>query len=450
MNVLIVGLGEVGSHLAKVLSQEGKSVTVLDADKHKIERVADSLDVTAIEGDGARPEFLDRAEAASADLLLAVSNDDNVNMLTCLFGKRMGARKTVLRVKDLTSIKRFRTFFKKNLLYDLVLSLEDLAAEEIVKTLRQNQAVGVETFAEGKIQLRRLRLKEDSSLLGIPVKDLKIPPGVLMTAIDRDHEIIIPGGDDILQAGDEVFALGEPKAVAGLEKKTGVRPNYLRNVVLYGSSGIVMHVCEALHRLRVQTRILVDDRDQAERLSAQLENTVVLHGDGTDLALLEEERVGDANAFLGLSDDDERNLMSCQLARSLDVGRTVALVQKSDYVRIYENLGIDVAVSPRLLCSNRILSFIRGGGISTIATFEEGKAEVLELVVKAGSRIVGRTLAKAGFPRGCVVGAIARETGEIVIPRGEDKVLAGDSLVLFVLKAVVDRVLAMAGVRREK
>ncbi|MEM7200346.1 MAG: Trk system potassium transporter TrkA [Planctomycetota bacterium] len=448
MNVLIVGLGEVGSHLAKVLSQEGKAVTVLDFDSLRLKSVADNLDVNAVKGDGSRLECLERADASSADLLLAVSNDDRVNMLTCLFGRRMGAKKTVLRVKDMTSIRRFRTFYRKNLQYDLLLSLEDLAADEIVKTIRQNQAVGVETFAEGKIQLRRLRLTEESSMLGIPVKELKIPDGVLIAAIDRDHEIIIPGGDDVLASGDEMFVLGEPKAMATLEKKTGVRPTYLHDVLLYGASGTTAHVSNLLARLRVQTRILVEDREEAERLSAELDGATVLHGQGTDLSLLQEERVGEADAFLGLSHDDEKNLMACQLARSLGVARTVALVQKSDYVSIYEKIGIDVAVSPRLLCANRILSFIRAGSVSSIASFEEGKAEVLEVEVRPGSKLVGRTLAKAGFPRGCVVGAIARESGDILIPRGEDVVQAGDSLVLFALRAVLDKALNLAGVAK--
>ena len=449
MNIMIVGLGEVGSHLAKILSTEGHSVTVIDSDVHKLHRVSEALDVHAIRGDGSQPDVLDKADAASADLLLAVSNDDNVNKLTCLFAKRMGTKKAVIRVKDLTSLRKYRTFFRKNLQYDLVLSLEDLAAEEIVKTIRQNQAVAVETFAEGKVQLRRLRLNEESSLLGVPVKDLKIPTGVLITAIDRDHEVVIPGGSDILQVNDEVFALGNPKSIASLEKKTGVRSTYLRRVVMFGATAIVRHVCEALHRLRAETRVIVEDRADAERLSASLKGAVVLHGNATDLALLQEEGVADADAFLGLSEEDEKNLMSCQLARSLDVKRTVALVQKPDYVSIYQRLGIDVAVSPRLLCANRILSFVRGGSVSTIATIEDGKAEVLEVEIKPGSKLVGRSLAKAGFPRGCVVGAIAREGGEIVIPRGEDKIEALDNLVLFVMSDVIDKVFDLAGVARE-
>jgi trk system potassium uptake protein TrkA len=449
MNILIIGLGEVGSHLAKVLSMEGHRVSVIDCDLHRLRRVTDSLDVQAVHGDGSRPDVLDRAEADRADLLLAVSNDDNVNMLACLFAKRIGTKQSVLRVKDLTPFRRFRTFFKKNLMFDLVLSIEELAAVEIVKTIRQNQAIAVENFAEGKIQMRRLRLGEESRLVGVAVKDLKIPAGMLITAIDRDHQILIPSGDDVIQRDDEVFVLGEPKAVGAFEKLTGIRSASLRSVIMYGGSGIVAQVCDALQRLRVDTRVIVPDRDEAEQLAARLDGAVVLQGEATDVALLREEKIGEADAFLGLSNHDELNLMSCQLAANLGVPRTVALVQKPDYVSLYERLGVGVAISPRLLCANSILSFVRSGSVATIATIEEGKAEVLQIEVRPGSRMVGRTLREAGLPRGAVVGAIARQNGDIVIPRGEDRIEALDNLVIFVMTEVVDKVLAAAGISRE-
>jgi len=444
VKIVIVGLGEVGTHLAKVLSQEHHSVTVVDSDRDRIRRVSDQLDVTAVHGDGSQPAILDMADAPMADLLLAVSNNDNVNMLTCLFGKRMGARKTVLRLKDVGAFRKARTFFRKNLQYDLMLCLDEIAAEEVVKTIRQNQAVGVESFAEGKIQLRRLRLAEESKLIGVPVKDLKIPSGVLITAIDRDRHVIIPGGGDILQAGDDIFVLGEPKSIASVEKKTGVRANYLRKVAMYGSTGLVVRIADALKRLHVDVRVLVSDRASAMKLSDELEGVTVLHADVTDAAVLEEEHIGEVDAFLGLSDQDERNLISCQLTRNMGAKRTVALVNKPDYVNLYEQLGVDVAISPRLLCANRILSFVRSGSVSTIAIIEEGEAEVMELEVGPSSKLVGKTLAEARFPRGCVVGAIVRESGEIVIPRGEDKLMSQDNLVLFVLNQVIDKVVELA------
>ncbi|MGE3173126.1 MAG: Trk system potassium transporter TrkA [Planctomycetota bacterium] len=449
MNILIVGLGEVGSYLAKVLSTEGHAITIVDSDIHRLRRVADLLDVQAVHGDGARPDVLDKAEAHSADLLLAVSNDDKVNMLTCLFGKRIGAKKTVLRLKDTTAFRRSKTFFRKNLMYDLLLSLDDLAAEEIVKTVRLHQAVGVDHFAEGKVQMRRFKLDESSAFVGIAVKDLKIPTGMLITAIVRDHEVIVPGGSDVLAVGDEVFVLGEPKSIAAFEKKTGAKRTYLKSVVVFGSSGVAVQVCQAMHRHGVNTRAIVDNREEAERLSEILQGVVVLHAEATDLNFLQEENVGDANAFLGISDQDERNLMSCQLARNLGTARTVALVQKPDYVSLYQQLGIDVAVSPRLLCANRILAFVRSRSISTIATIEEGKAEVLEIQVQPGSTLVGKALKNAGFPRGCVVGAITREEGEVLIPTGDDEIHADDQMVLFVLAKVTDEVMDLAGIVRE-
>jgi trk system potassium uptake protein TrkA len=449
MNILIVGLGEVGSYLSKVLSTEGHVITVIDPDLQRMRRVADLLDVQAVHGDGARPDVLDRAEAHQADLLLAVSNDDKVNMLTCLFGKRMGAKKTVMRLRDTSAVRRSRTFFRKNLQYDLLLSLDDLAAEELAKTVMQNQALGVDNFAAGKVQLRRFVLAPDGPFTGQFVKDLKLPSGMLITAIDRDHEVLVPGGDDDLRAGDEIFVLGEPKALVAFEKRIGHKQQKARNVVLFGGSGIALQVALALQRDHVDVRVIVEDRGEAERLSEALKSVVVLHADATDLNFLQEEHVGECDAFLGISEEDERNLMSCQLAKSLGVVRTVALVQKPDYVSLYQRLGIDIAVSPRLLCANRILAFVRSRSISTIATIEEGKAEVLEIELQAGSELAGKTMKEAGFPRGCVVAAITREDGTVLIPRGDDDLRAHDQMVLFVLHAVVDEVLALAGIVRE-
>ncbi len=449
MNILIVGLGEVGSYLAKVLSTEGHSITVVDPDRDRIRRVADLLDVRAVHGDGSRPDVLDRAEAHSADLLLAVANDDKVNMLTTLFGKRMGAKKTVLRLHDTSAVRRSRTFFRKNLHYDLLLSLDDLAAEEIVKIVRQSKAIGVENFAEGKVQMRRFKLAAGGPFTGQLVKDIKIPSGMLITAIDRDHEVIVPGGDDDLRVDDELFVLGEPKAIASFEKKIGGKKAPTRNVVIYGAAGIAQQVSQALQREHVGVRVIVENRHEAERLSEVLKGVVVLHAEATDLNFLQEEHVGDADAFLGVSNEDERNLMSCQLARTLGVKRTVALVHKPDYVSLYQQLGIDTAVSPRLLCANRILAFVRSRSISTIATIEEGQAEVLELEIGAGSTLIGKALKAAGFPRGCVVAAITRDDGNVVIPRGDDVIKPMDRMVIFALQAVVDDVLQLAGVDRE-
>ncbi len=450
MNILIVGLGEVGSFLAKILSTEGHAVTVVDTDLHRLKRVSELLDLQAVHGDGSRPDVLDKADAPDADLVLAVSSDDKVNMLTCLFGKRMGARQTVLRLHDTAAYRKSTTFFRKNLQFDLLLSLDDLAAEEVVKTISAGQAIGIENFAGGRVQMRRLRLPEASTLVGSPIRELKLPAEVLITAIDRAHDVIIPGGDDVIEPGDEIFVLGEPKALAAFEKKARLKSTFVRKVVVYGATGVSVKVCQALARRGVNVRVIVEDRGEAEHLSEVLQGVVVLHADITDTGFLHEERIGDADAFAALSDRDERNLISCQLLRTLTVKRTVALVHKPDYAPLYERLGVDVSVSPRLLCANRILAFVRSRSISSIASIEEGKAEVLELEVQPGSKLDGCSLREARLPRGCVVAAITRaDGGECRIPRGDDVIAAHDDLVLFVMHDVIDQVVAMAGVLRD-
>ena len=446
MNILIVGLGEVGTHLARALSAQKHRVTVIDPDLARLERIRSDKDAdcTTVRGDGSRPDVLDRADAADADLLLAVSNDDNANMLSCLFGKRIGAKQTVLRVKDMTPFQAFRTFFRKNLEFDYVLSLEELAATEIVKTIRQNKAVGVENFAEGKIQLRRLRLDASSSMVGQKVRDMKSPDGMLVAAIDRAHEVIIPSGDDMFLEGDEVLAIGEPKSIQAFESRAGMKATILRNIAMFGSTGVVRQVYERLkaHPSVKMMKIIAADEEEADQMAewVRTKNAGVILGDATDQKMLKEE-VGGYDVFLGLSDVDEMNLMTCQLARKIGIERTVALVHKRDYVAIYQELGVTSAVSPRLLCADAIVSFVRKGSISTIATIEEGKAEVIEIEIQRGSRLVGRRVSELGLPRGVMIGAIAREDGHVVVPRGDTEIRALDNLVIFVLTDVMPKLM---------
>ena len=281
------------------------------------------------------------------------------------------------------------------------------------------------------------------------VKDMKIPAGMLIVAIERDDQVIVPGGGDELLAGDQIFARGEPRAIESFEKKIGDRRSKPRKIVVFGGTRIAQHVCSALQREHVSVQMIVEERAEAERMSEALAGVTVLHGSATDINVLKEERVAEVDAFLGISDQDERNLMSCQLARNLGTRSTVALVHKPDYVSLYQQLGIDIAVSPRLLCANRILAFVRSRSISSIATIAEGKAEVLEIEVQAGSKLAGKQIKDAGLPRGCVVAAITREDGSVVIPGGGDEILAQEQMVLFVLEEVVDEVLGLAGIVRE-
>ncbi len=435
MNILIVGMGEVGLHLARVLSEERHSVTVIDPDTVRIQRVGEA-DVQVVLGDATHPHVLDEADAATADLVLGVSDSDQVNMLSCYLAKRMGARHSIVRVRDKEHYRRYRSFLRKNLLYDEVLSLEDLAAEEIAKIVRRNRAVAVENFLGGQVTLRVVPVKEDSPLVGKTLKELRIR-GLLVVAVERGDDTLIPDGNQDFLPGDLVYVLGRPRDVEDFEAQIGHHRGRTRNVVIFGSSNVSFQATRLLERHGLKLRLFCDDHDRsldfAERLSDQ---TQVLHVDGVDLEFFKEGHVGIADAFVGASASDEQNLLTCQLARELGCERTIALVSRPDYSELYNVIGITKAVAPRVLCSNAIVNHVQAGKLRFLAAIHEGKARVCATTLGHGSVLIGKPLKEAKFPKGCVLAAIQRSADgheEVLIPTGEDLLREDDSLILFLL-----------------
>ncbi len=453
MNILVIGMGEVGFHVAKVLSEAKHSVTVLDPDPVKVKRAGESLDVQTLRGDGTLPRVLDEADAGGMDLVLAVTDNDRSNMLSCLLARRMGAQAAIVRVRDQEDYRNYRSLLRKNILFDEMLSLEDLAAEEIAKIVRRNQAVSLENFLEGKVTLRVLPVKEKSPLLGKPLKDIKLQGNVLVVATRRDLVTQIPDGDFRFLVEDEVYVLGRPGSVEEFEAWMGAHRGRTRNAILFGASSVAFHAARALERHGVKIRLLADGREKSERLAELLDSTTVLRVDGIDIEAFKEEHVGQADVFVAASEIDERNLLACQVASKLGCERTIALVSSSDYVDIYEEIGIDRAVSPRLLCSDAIMAYVQAGKLQMLAMFDEGAAKVCTAKLAPGAALVGRALKDAGFPKGCVVGAIQRSTAEdaeVVIPQGDQVLAADDQLILFMLSKVEQKVFELLSAKARR
>jgi trk system potassium uptake protein TrkA len=443
MNVLIIGMGEVGYHVAKVLSAAKHSVTVIDSDPLKVKRASEALDVQTLQGDGTLPRILDEADAGSMDLVLCVTDSDRSNMLSCMLARRMGAQGGIVRVKDIEDYRSYRSLLRRNLLFDEMLSLEDLAAEEISKVVRRNQAVAVENFLDGQVTLRILRVKKGSPLLGSPLRESKLPAELNVVAVRREGRTLIPDGDQTFAVDDEVYVLGRPQTAEEFEAWMGDHKGRTRNVVVFGGSRVAFRAARSLERQGIKVRLLADDKESCDRMAGQLEQTVVLLVEGVDIEAFREEHVGRADAFVAASDVDERNLLSCQIAAKLGCKRTIALVSSSDYVDIYEEIGIDRAVSPRLLCSDAIMARVHAGKMQALAILDEGLAKVCAARVPPGGALAGQTLRRAGFPKGCVVGAIQRqadEQAEVIIPRGDQVLEEGDTLILFLLTAIEPRV----------
>lgn len=440
MNIVILGAGEVGYHLADILSREEHRVAIVDPDPDKGQRIAECLDVKIITGDGTSVEVLTQCATSKADLFVAVTDNDHVNLLACHLARELGAKRRILRLKDLSRLSGFRYFYKRSIGFDVVLSSEELAAEEILNTVAEQNALEVEHFAEGRIQLRRLRITEESEVTSGPLSGVRLPAGILIGAIWRKERFFVPGGADQLALEDQIYLIGRPVDLDAFERMTGAKSRGRRSVVVMGGGGIGREIANKLAwREEISVRIIERDKARAEALGADVSGGVmVLRGDATDLDLLIEERIGEANVFVATSDDDEDNMVACQLARSLGVERTIALVNKGSYRQIYDLLGIDRAISPRVLCAQRIMRFVRSSSVASIAVIGDGRAEVLEMEVHL-PRGKPQKVKGMGLTRGAMVGAIVR-ADEVIIPRDDTVVEEGDHVIVFSLAGNLEEV----------
>ncbi len=439
MNVIVVGAGEVGSHLARFLTKEAHGVTIVDRDAKSLRRAARVTDVQTVEGHGSSYPTLEKAGAATADLVVAVTHDDELNMVACTVAKRLGARRTVVRVHAAQDLLDNQFVYKDILGFDLIISPEEVTALEILRICRGQNATPVENYAGGRLQMRRLEILDDSPAAGESFKDLKIVNSVRATGIVRGTEVVIPRGDTVLESRDYVMLIGMPEGLDKAEKILGGRRDLPKRVLVSGGGPIALLVARDLGALGVKVRIIEPDRDAAEQLSRDLEGAEVVHGAGTDMELLNQEGVHRAGYFISLTPNDEVNLLACQLAKSLGAEKTIALVNRSDYAALVSRLGVDHAVSPRKLVARRITNWVRSESQGAITQIHHGAAEVLDLGVAKDWKHAGLTLTEIPFPQGSVVGAIIRGD-DVIIPGGETIAQAGDHMLVFAKREVLEEI----------
>ncbi len=450
MDITVIGAGEVGFHLADILSREDHRVSVIDTDPVKSRRIMESLDVQVVLGDGTDADVLNRGGVSRADLVVVVTDDDKANMLTAVLAKSLGAKRIILRLHDLDRLDQYHFFYKQALGFDVVLSTEEFAADEIVSTVREHHALEVESFAGGRIQTRRYRLDSGSKLAGLSLAELDLPTGVLIGAVSRGEQLSIPKGDYILAEGEQIWVIGKSHALDAFELANGAPPLRRRSVVIMGAGGIGRAVVRRLQQIQgLAIRVIECDTVRAKAFAAEFpSDVIVLEGDASDLDLLHEERIGEANIFIATSGDDEQNMVACLLVHSLGTERTIALVNKASYRQIYDLLGIDQAISPRILCANKILRFVRSGSISAISVLGEGKAEVIELEVRLPGKKTSAKVKSLDLPSGAVLGALVHGD-DTCVPHGDTVVEEGDHVIVFALPELVDRVLEVFDASRE-
>lgn len=433
-----MGAGEVGFHLAKILSQEKHDIVVIDRNPSQLERVNESLDVMTLEGNGSHAGILEQAGTPDADILIAVTSSDEINFTSCVIAHRLGARKKIVRINDPDFLAQQSEIRAEDFGIDLVISPEWLAAQEIIRLIRRSAATEVLEFADGRIQLIGLRLDQDSPLINRPLAQVvegydDVP--FRAVAIIRGLRTIIPTGKDVFKKGDQVFVISKTEMVPEMLKLAGKESAKFENIMILGGGEIGRLVAEELEE-ELSVKLIESSKETSAKLADVLQKTMVIQGEGKDLDLLATEGIMDMDAYVAVTRDEEDNIISCLMAKHLKVKKAIAHVEKLDYIPLANTIGIDALVNRKLSAATAILKFVRKGEIVSVATLHGVEAEVIELVARRDSAVTKKPLKDLKFPEGAIIGCVIRN-GTVTIPVGTTQIKPDERVVVFSLPRAI-------------
>jgi trk system potassium uptake protein TrkA len=442
MRVLICGGGQVGALTARRLIREGNEVTIVDPNPERCEELESTLDAHVVNGSASRITSMHKAGVATAQMVIAVTDHDEVNLLACLIAQAESPdciKVARIRTHEVEEWKRLAE--KSGLRLDLVIHTEEVLAKKIMRVIRLPGVSDIYEFADGQIRLFGMNVERGSRLAGRTLVDLQEdgpPENSLVALIFRGPQVIVPHGAVELRVGDHLYVLATRENLLDVIEFMGLRrTTKLERVFILGGKQLGITCAELLEEQGVSVKLFEKDTRRAGRIAEILDKTIVLHADGTDQRILEEESIEGVDAYLALTNDDEDNIIASLLARRLGAHKVVALINRLNYLPLAQRLGVHTTVSPRLAAVDRILQFVRKGRVLSVTTFREEEAEALELVATEKSKYVGKKLRDLRFPRGSIVGAIVRPDGEAVVPRGEVEIQPGDRVLFFALESVV-------------
>ncbi|WP_418249007.1 Trk system potassium transporter TrkA [Dialister succinatiphilus] len=431
MRIIVIGAGHLGYIIAELLSNEGYDVVVVDSDGDKLEAVRNDLDVLTVLADGTSPSFM-RSQARGSDLLVAVTAIDEVNIIACILAKKNGIPHTIARIRDPKFLAEPVDYIKENFDIDLVLSPELITAREISRLVMTPSAINVEDFAGGRVRLLESKISPRSPYAHRELKDIKLPPSVLIALILRDHHMIIPHGNDRLLPLDNVYFLGNPESLEKLSLHSSAKyQRRTKKALIIGAGRTGQALAPMLERQGISVKVIDNNEDHCQQMAGKLKKGMVLCGDGTDMDLLTHEGVSEADTVICTTKDERLNLMMALLAKHLGAGQTMVRVTRTEYISLMQQVGIDIVLSTRLLAAGEVLGFVRSGSVVSVSLLEGARVQAIEIVLTEGSKAVGLPLMKANIPRSCLVGAYVRN-GYVYIPDGHSVLSAGDSVILIV------------------
>ncbi len=436
MKIIIVGGGKVGYTLAQQLATEEHDIILIDSDAEVLNHADETLDIMCIRGNGASVEILREANISETDLLIAVTDGDELNMICCVIGKKLGAKFTVARIRNTDYSNEYK-MLKQELELNMVINPEMDAADEIARMIQFPSATNVETFANNMLEMVEFRVLETDPIVNIKLMDLtkKLPSKVLFCAVRKDDEITIPKGNFTFCADDTVYVIGERKDINKFFNYLGRSSHRAKNVTIIGGSRIAIYLAWLLEELNMNVKIIELNKERCLLLSEILPNTLIIHGDGTDQEVLDNENIQTADATIALTDMDEENLISSLYAHQCGVPKVVLKINRHNYIPIVKRLGLDSIISPKLTTANNILRYVRaldnsqGIAVEKLYKILDDEAEVAEFTAKDSPDLIDIKLKDLKLKKDILIAALVPNK-KIIIPYGNDCIKEGDKVIV--------------------
>lgn len=444
MKIIIAGAGEVGFHLAKLLSYESQDITLIDSDKESLSYADNHLDIRVLKGDATSIGILEEARVGQSDLVIGVTSSETTNLTLCMLAKQLGCKRTIARISNTEFIENKERLRFSDLGIDELISPERLAATEIQLLINQSAFNDTYEFDDGKLIMVGICLPSGAPFVGKTVKDAAetfSEVHFMPIAIKRSGTqfTIIPRGDSIFHAEDQVYFITSKEGVEELYKMTGTVKKDIKNVMILGGSKVGQKTARDLCSRKFNVKLIEKDKQKATDLAEQLPNALVINGDGRNVELLEEESLSAMDAFIAVTGNSETNIMSCLVAKSKDIKKTIALVENMDYFQLSHSIGIDTLINKKLLAANNIFRYIRKGEVVAMTRLNNLNAEILEFIVKPNSAVSGKLIREIDFPRLATIGGVIRD-GEGVIALGAFKITEGDRVVVCCLPSAIPKI----------
>ncbi len=436
MNIIIVGCGKVGEELAHRLNDEGDNITVIDVDSTKVNDVTSRLDVLGVTGNGATHLVQQEAGIRDADLLIAVTGSDELNLLCCLIAKKEGNCQTIARVRD-PQYSTEAPYLKEELGLAMVINPEFQAAAEIARVLRFPSAIKIDTFAKGKVDLMKFRLPENCVLTGCSVKEIatKLKCDVLVCTVERGDEAFIPNGEFVFEEKDIISVIASPANANAFFRKIDYKINQVKDCMIAGGGDVAYYLCRILRKAGISLKLIEKDPKRCEKLCTALPEVTVICGDAADQQILLEEGLENANSFAALTNLDEENIMLSLFARVKGCKKLVTKINRIDFFDVIKQLDLDSIIYPKNITSELIVSYVRamkntiGSNVQTVYSIIKGKAEAAEFLIKDTSPVLGKPLMELKFKPNVLVAVILRGN-RVIIPRGSDVIEKNDSVIV--------------------